>query len=285
MGNDFDSCFGFNSGSGGGSSDTPGSSGSGFSSGSDFNSGSGFSSGNDFNSGSGFSSGNDFNSGSGFSSGNDFNSGSGFSSGNDFNSGSGFNSGNSFGGMNGEDSSYDPNAPLYQPEPMAYDPNAPLYTPERSASTVRTIPPVQQRSNKQALLIVAIVLVVAIIGGIAVYNVFFAKKSIKQYYESDAGQKDLANTRAMMERDSSIIKGDMYIEGDDILVMDVQYDWPTVSIADREEIQQDVEKALKPMMQKEINRIMNKGKLKAFSVRMLIKDKAGNAVINLLISP
>ena len=219
-------------------------------------------------------------------SGNTFGGSNSFGGSNDY-------SGNTFGGSNdysgntfGGDDNYDPNAPLYHPEPMTYDPNAPLYRPENntpvssySSSAVKT-----QKTPVQSIAIVALFLAVAVVVGIVCYKVFFDKKNLKEYFDTREGQSNLEMLKTGIAGSEDVKDAKVYVEGDDVLVYDITYNVASVTNAEKALREKTIELS-EPTFRSEIKKIMDKEKIKSFSVRFLFRLSNGEEIVNYKISP
>ncbi len=201
-----------------------------------------------------------------------------------------FNSNNSFGGSSmygGDDPNYDPNAPLYHPEPMGYDPNAPLYHPEnsfRSSSSVSTA--TRPAKNKtQSVIIIALILVAAVVLSFVAYKVFFSKRTLKQYADSSEGKRTFSQIKNDFNTGNYNMKSfDIYVEGDDILVYEAEYNITGISAADRASVDKYMELAT-PSLKKEIQTMMDSEKLTQFSIKFIFKNKDGNTITEYTIAP
>ncbi len=176
---------------------------------------------------------------------------------------------------------YDPNEPFYKPE-LDYDPNAPLYRPDPSESSsisspVTTLTQVRSQ-NQKLIVIVAIIMVVAVVGGVLVWKFFFEKQTIKQYVESPHGQAEVVKLKSeFMAKNPDTLDFSVFAEGDDKLVYEVKYDIYGVAVKEKQALDTAME-ALKPSMQSLIKRIMNQNKLKQFSVVFRHKNKTGTVL-------
>ena len=253
-------------------------------------------SGNTFGGSNSFGGSNDY-SGNTFGGNNDY-SGNTFGGNNDYSgntfggdnsySGNTFGGSNTFGGNNsfGGDDNYDPNAPLYHPEPMTYDPNAPLYRPENntpvssySSSAVKT-----QKTPVQSIAIVALFLAVAVVVGIVCYKVFFDKKNLKEYFDTREGQSNLEMLKTGIAGSEDVKDAKVYVEGDDVLVYDITYNVASVTNAEKALWEKTIELS-EPTFRSEIKKIMDKEKIKSFSVRFLFRLSNGEEIVNYKISP
>ena len=255
---------------------------SGFSGTDSFSGNSGIGGTNSFSGNIGFSGTDSFSGNSGFSGTNSFSGNSGIGGTDSFSGNSGFSGTDSFSGNNSFGASspeeeYDPNAPLYHPEPMTYDPNAPLYHPDNSfPSSVHTVTAVQPKKNTaQVVVIVAVLLAVAVVLGIVGYKIFFEKKNLKQYFDTREGQVTLSKLKNDVSSGGKNIKeSKAYVEGNDILVIDVTSAFGSVSASDKAVLDEYME-LLKPGMQESIKNIMDSEKLKPFSVKYVLRLSGG----------
>ena len=212
-----------------------------------------------------------------------------------------FGSDNSFGGNSsfGGDDNFDPNAPLYHPEPMTYDPNAPLYHPEPitydpnaplyhpenntpissyTSSTVAT-----KKSSAQTVTIVAIVIAVAVVLGIVGYKMFIEKKTLKDYFETSEGRSALAMLNSETSGVNRVKETKVYVEGDDILVFDATYDFDYMPPAGIEMMKSSLDE-LRPGWQTNIKNIMDREKIKTFSVKFVYRLSNGESFYDYTIS-
>ncbi len=189
---------------------------------------------------------------------------------------------------------YDPNAPLYQPD---YDPNAPLYRPENDMNAPLYQPSSVSRASaagtatytrnkkSQGILIVAIILVVAIVGGFLAWKVFFEKKTIRQYWESDAGQKEIVTMKAEFLAQNPDAKDfDIKVEDDDKLIYEVTYDVYGLNSMQKQKMNNYTE-LIRSTVSQLIHRMMDEGKLKEFKIVYRYIGKTGSVLAEYTFEP
>jgi len=189
---------------------------------------------------------------------------------------------------------YDPNAPLYQPD---YDPNAPLYRPENDMNAPLYQPSSVSRASaagtatytrnkkSQGILIVAIILVVAIVGGFLAWKVFFEKKTVRQYWESDAGQKEIVTMKAEFLAQNPDAKDfDIKVEDDDKLIYEVTYDVYGLNSMQKQKMNNYTE-LIRPTVSQLIHRMMDEGKLKEFKIVYRYIGKTGSVLAEYTFEP
>ena len=195
----------------------------------------------------------------------------------------GMNSGNTYAS---QEPAYDPNAPLYQPEKDDYDPNAPLYRPENDAYDPNAplyqstySPPVSVHkavkvNNTPQIIAAIVILVLAIaVGGFLSWKFIFQKQTIKEYWESSAGQREVATLKTQfLAQNPDALDFAIRVEGDDKLVYEVKYDMYSITAQDKAALDFVME-SMKPSLQAEMKKIMSRNKLKPFSVIFRYKSK------------
>ena len=167
--------------------------------------------------------------------------------------------------LTNQEPDYDPNEPFYKPENDGYDPNAPLYHPTYTPSaSVHTA--TKTNNTASVVVAIAILLVAVIVGGFLAYKFIFEKKSIREYWESQQGQREVAALKAeFMQKNPDAMDFNITVEDDDKLVYAVKYDMLSISAKDRQTVDVIME-AMKPSLQSELKQITTKNKLSPFKV-------------------
>lgn len=186
---------------------------------------------------------------------------------------------------------YDPNAPLYDPSLDNYDPNAPLYNPSSDFSSqgfssqsssqgfasVNTVTLPRQKSKAKIIVIVALGLVVSVIVGIVVYNIAFAKKSIKEYLDTAEGKKVILAFRLQAQFYDEFQSGDVYAEDDDTMVCEIVLKVESLTPSKMDEMDSNME-AQREGVKRQIEEITEKHKIKDFEIVYRYKGKRGNVL-------
>ncbi len=202
---------------------------------------------------------------------------------------------------------YDPNAPLYDPSLDNYDQNAPLYNPSsdfssqvfssqgfssqgfssqgfssqgfssQGFSSVDTVTIQRPKSKKKFIIIISISLAAAVIFGIALYNIVFAKQSVREFLDTADGKKAVLAFQLQLKFSNEFSSGDVYAEGDDTMVFEVIFKDAYVNQSKLDELDRNIE-AQRDSLKRSIQTIMDEKKVREFSVIYRYKDGSGNVV-------
>ena len=219
-------------------------------------------------------------SGSPYSSGtqqNDF-SGSPYSSGTQQNnySGSPYSSGTQ---QYSSQNNFDPNAPLYDPSKDNFDPNAPLYHPEPSMYS-QTGVAVRKKQNNG--LVIAIVVVLCLALGFALYMYSNQKKSLKDFLETREGKAEMSILEDASKTGDDSFDLRWYTDGDNKLVLEYKYkEYLDLTAAEKKTLTNEMEKAMKKnewQAVKSIDDMINTYKIEDFSILYDYKDASGTSL-------
>ena len=174
---------------------------------------------------------------------------------------------------------FDPNAPLYDPSKDNFDPNAPLYHPEPSMYS-QTGVAVRKKQNNG--LVIAIVVVLCLALGFALYMYSNQKKSLKDFLETREGKAEMSILEDASKTGDDSFDLRWYTDGDNKLVLEYKYkEYLDLTAAEKKTLTNEMEKAMKKnewQAVKSIDDMINTYKIEDFSILYDYKDASGTSL-------
>ena len=157
-------------------------------------------------------------------------------------------------------------------ETIALNRYAPLY--QSTYSPPVSVHKAVKVNNTPQIIAAIVILVLAIaVGGFLSWKFIFQKQTIKEYWESSAGQREVATLKTQfLAQNPDALDFAIRVEGDDKLVYEVKYDMYSITAQDKAALDFVME-SMKPSLQAEMKKIMSRNKLKPFSVIFRYKSK------------
>ena len=125
------------------------------------------------------------------------------------------------------------------------------------------------------IIIVALGLAVLLIIGFVVYNVAFKKKSFKTFLDTEDGKAFASAYKAMVVADDNFVGADVYMEGDDVVVLEGTIKNNSISKSEKS-LMETMMKAQEPELRETMKKLAKSEKLNDFKLTYRYKNRIGD---------